>query len=354
METFYMTDLIPLLGLPNPPYGQTSYYVQCPCCDENPRKRHLNINLAKDVFRCPRCGVSGGIFDLYSLYTGVPRDKVYSALVERLKPSIITNRQKVKVVPQAVIKEYPITDIETRHATYSALLSKLTLSNDHLNNLRNRGFTDEEIRENGYKTTPVAGLQAIAKQLRAEGYYLSGVPGFYRTDDDIWTFVKDKRGILIPVRDLKGRIQGLQIRRDNSEKRKFRWVSSVDLKDGCKAEGWTHLAGKVKNSIIITEGPMKADVIHALSGATVLAVPGVQSLTQLSNTLEQLKVQGLEKVYTAFDMDMLSNPHVQSGFENLGKLLSKMGIWYKTYVWPTEYKGLDDFIWEHQMNRKRM
>ena len=48
METFYMTDLIPLLGLPNPPYGQTSYYVQCPCCDENPRKRHLNINLAKD------------------------------------------------------------------------------------------------------------------------------------------------------------------------------------------------------------------------------------------------------------------------------------------------------------------
>ncbi|MBQ4078468.1 toprim domain-containing protein, partial [bacterium] len=156
----------------------------------------------------------------------------------------------------------------------------------------------------------------------------------------------------IPVKDLKGRIQGLQIRRDNSEKRKFRWVSSVDLKDGCKAEGWTHLAGKVKNSIIITEGPMKADVIHALSGATVLAVPGVQSLTQLSNTLEQLKGQGLEKVYTAFDMDMLSNPHVQSGFENLGKLLSEMGIWYKTYVWPTEYKGLDDFIWEHQMNRK--
>lgn len=47
METFYMTDLIPLLGLPNPPYGQTSYYVQCPCCDENPRKRHLILILQK-------------------------------------------------------------------------------------------------------------------------------------------------------------------------------------------------------------------------------------------------------------------------------------------------------------------
>lgn len=353
METFYMTDLIPLLGLPNPPYGQTSYYVQCPCCDENPRKRHLNINLAKDVFRCPRCGVSGGIFDLYSLYTGVPRDKVYSALMERLKPTVITNREKVKVVPQAVIKEYPITDIETRHATYSALLSKLTLANDHFNNLCNRGLTDDEIERNSYKTTPVAGLQTIAKQLRAEGYYLSGVPGFYRTDDDIWTFVKDKRGILIPVRDVNGRIQGLQIRRDNCEKRKFRWVSSVDMKDGCKAEGWTHLSGKPMDNIIITEGPMKADVIHALTGRSVLAVPGVQSLTQLSNSLEQLQKMGLEKVYTAFDMDMLCNHHVQDGFNNLGRLLSGMGIRYKAYVWPSEYKGLDDFIWEYQMNKKR-
>lgn len=353
METFYMTDLIPLLGLPNPPYGQTSYYVQCPCCDENPRKRHLNINLSKDVFRCPRCGVSGGIFDLYSLYTGVPRDKVYSALVERLKPSIISNRQKVKVIPQTVIKEYPITDIETRHATYSALLSKLTLSNDHLNNLRSRGLTDEEIKGNGYKTTPIAGLQTIAKQLRAEGYYLSGVPGFYRTDEDIWTLIKEKRGILIPVRDYKGRIQGLQIRRDNCEKRKFRWVSSADMKDGCKAEGWTHLAGKVQECIILTEGPMKADVIHALSGRSVLAVPGVQSLTQLSNTLEKMKAQGLKRVKTAFDMDMLTNHHVQSGFQKLNELLNDMEFKFSTYVWDPTYKGLDDYIWEYQMRKSR-
>ena len=108
METFYMTDVFSLLGLPKPPYGQTSYYVQCPCCDEIPCKRHLNINLTKDVFRCPRCGVSGGIFDLYSLYTGVPREKVYTELAQRLKPSICENRQKIKILSQNVIKEYPI------------------------------------------------------------------------------------------------------------------------------------------------------------------------------------------------------------------------------------------------------
>lgn len=353
MDTFNMTDLIPLLGLPTPPYGQTSYYVQCPCCDDNPRKRHLNINLVKDVFRCPKCGISGGIFDLYSLYTGVPRDKVYAALTQRLQPALSSSRQKVKIVPQAIVQEYPITDIETRHATYSALLSKLTLANDHLENLRNRGLTDNEIVSLGYKTTPIAGLAAIAKQLREEGYYLSGVPGFYKTEENVWTFIKEKRGIIIPVKDYKGRIQGLQIRRDNSEKRKFRWVSSADLKDGCKAEGWTHIAGPVTNEVILTEGPMKADVIHALSGITVIAVPGVHSLTQLKETLEKLKELGLIRVKTAFDMDMSTNCHVQNAFENLTQLLNELNLKFGTYLWDSEYKGLDDYIWEGMMHRKR-
>ena len=70
MEKIHMWDIISLLGIPYPSSGQSSYYVQCPCCDENPRKKHLNINLKKEVFRCPRCGASGGIFDLYALYTG--------------------------------------------------------------------------------------------------------------------------------------------------------------------------------------------------------------------------------------------------------------------------------------------
>lgn len=60
-----------------PPWGQSSYYVQCPCCDDNPKSKHLNINLKKDVFRCPKCGVSGGVLDLYALFSGVARDKAY-------------------------------------------------------------------------------------------------------------------------------------------------------------------------------------------------------------------------------------------------------------------------------------
>lgn len=274
MEKIHMWDIISLLGIPYPSSGQSSYYVQCPCCDENPRKKHLNINLKKEVFRCPRCGASGGIFDLYALYTGIPRDEVRKAILARMGVPENASRPRQKILPKADT-ECPLTDIDARHATYSALLSKLTLASDHRENLLGRGLTDADIGRLGYKTTPVVGMTQIAKQLQSDGLYLAGVPGFYRDDSGAWTFIHEKRGILIPVRDRYGRIQGLQIRRDNVEKRKFRWVSSTEKKDGCKAEGWTHLSGPVRSMLVLTEGPMKADVINALTGLTVLAVPGV-------------------------------------------------------------------------------
>jgi hypothetical protein len=74
-----MMDILPMLGLPDPPQRRTDYYVPCPCCDHG-RDKHLNIDLEKDVYRCPRCGISGGVFDLYSLYAGIPREQVFEDL----------------------------------------------------------------------------------------------------------------------------------------------------------------------------------------------------------------------------------------------------------------------------------
>ena len=131
---------------------------------------------------------------------------------------------------QIVVKEVPdcpLTDVDSRHETYQTLLSKLSLASDHRQNLHDRGLSDEMIERLGYKTTPVIGMKALAKQLMNEGLYLAGVPGFYKTDSGEWSFINEKRGILIPVREEHGSIQGLQIRRDNVTRRKFRWVSSV-------------------------------------------------------------------------------------------------------------------------------
>ncbi len=352
MEKFHITDVISLLGLPMPSNGRSSYYIQCPCCDDSPRNKHLNINVKKDVYRCPRCGIYGGIFDLYALYTNTPRDKVHKELLKRLGSPEKVERKKKTVIPTPVI-DCPVTDIEARHATYTALLAKLSLAQDHRQNLINRGLSDENIVKLGYKTTPVVGMTAIAKQLQSEGCYLAGVPGFYRTSAGEWSFYQNERGILIPVRDMQGRIQGLQIRRDNVEKRKFRWVSSTDMKDGCRAESWTHIVGPIRPMALLTEGPMKADVIHTLTGLTVIAVPGVNTLTQLEKALTALRKEGLSEIMTAFDMDMATNYYVRDAYKKLLELLSNMNFKYGTYVWDPRYKGLDDFIWEHLLKRRK-
>lgn len=354
MVEIHITDIIPLIGIPDPPNGRPVYNISCPCCDDNPRKKHLNINLNKDVFCCPRCHFSGGVFDLYSHYSGVDRKHARGVLMEKLGlkdsgPSYEGSNQKQerRTITRPILQEIelPLTDIDARHETYAALLGKLSLASDHRENLLSRGLTDEQIRTFGYKTMPVVGFSALAKQLQAEGYYLGGVPGFYHTKEGAWTFVQERRGILIPARDQDGKIQGLQIRLDKIKKGKFRWISSIGKQDGCKAEGWTHMIGNPKPTVLLTEGPLKADVIHYITGQTVIAVPGVNSLKHLKETLEYLQSQGTTKVMTCFDMDYLKNPHVRDGYYNLANILAEVGIEYGTYLWDPQFKGLDDYVW---------
>lgn len=174
MEIYHISDVIGLLGLPPAPPGRSSYYLNCPCCDDSPRKRHMNVNIVKDVFRCPRCGVSGGVFDLYSLYTGIPREEAKTELANKLGEGTVRFSPSAASLPQ----ECPLTDIATRHETYSALLRLLSLAPDHRDNLLRRGLTEQEIHQYGYKTAPVIGLSALAKKLQESGCYIAGVPGF--------------------------------------------------------------------------------------------------------------------------------------------------------------------------------
>ena len=351
MELYDIWDIIRLIGLPLPTGGRSSYYVQCPCCDDSPQKRHLNINLKKGVFRCPKCDVHGGILDLYSLFTGVPRNQVLNDIASKKATPPIYKPKKPVIKDCA---ELPISEISIRDNTYKALLSKLTLSPDHQDNLLKRGLDYNDIQRLGYKTMPVAGMSAIAAQLRSEGIELEGVPGFYQNDSGEWTFTGGKRGILIPVLDQYKRIQGLQLRLDNVNRRKYRWVSSSNFNNGCRSEGWTHISGEIKSTMIITEGPMKADIINALKGLTVLAVPGVNSLKTLEKVLNTCREHGLIRIMTAFDMDFLVNHHVQNGYNNLLRLIDSMGLSYGIYVWDSRFKGLDDYIWHCCKNEQEL
>lgn len=77
----------------------------------------VTMDTKKEVFRCPRCGASGGIFDLYALYTGIPRDEVRKAILAQLGVPENASRPRQKILPKADT-ECPLTDIDARHATY--------------------------------------------------------------------------------------------------------------------------------------------------------------------------------------------------------------------------------------------
>ncbi len=358
MELRYqMTDILPLLPIPQPPHGKSSYNIPCPICDRpGTREKHLNINLKRNVFRCPKCGqFQGGVFDLYAYYMGVSRDKVLEDVTTRLSggPSKFGGKGafKWKLQPPPMKPQASLAPLEERDRVYRALLKRLTLAPDHRENLLRRGLTDEAIDRLGYKTTPVVGFHALAQSLLDEGYTLFGVPGFYRDEDGRWTMAVWRRGILIPGTYF-GKIQGFQIRLDHKMKKggKFLTFSSRDELDGAMGENWCHLVGPVRERILLIEGYMKADIVHHFTGQTMLAIPGVTSLQHLESALKDLIPLGVRHVMTCFDMDYLKNWHVENAYRNLVSLLGKLDITFGTYLWVPDHNGLDDYIWEFCLN----
>lgn len=340
---YRMTDVLPLLGI-SCPSNRMSFNIPCPVCDTDGRDKHLNINLQKNTFRCPRCGdVQGGVLDLYALFAGCSRAKAYK---EISKDSVIDNRKKA-VSQQPENRECELAPVSQRDKTYRALLSLLALMPSHVQNLHERGLDDEQISFYGFKSAVPDQTHELGAELSKQGYTLKGVPGFYM-DSEIWRFRCDYSGILIPVLDPEGRIQGLQLRLDSKEKRKFRWVSSGGLIQGTPAMSFTHYIGNRSETVLLTEGPMKADIINAFSGLPVIAVPGVNCLSLLEITLRELKDHGTKHIMSAFDMDFISNPHVQDGYKQMRSLLEKIGFSYGTYLWDPKYKGLDDYLWLHE------
>lgn len=193
-----------------------------------------------------------GVLDLYAFYAKIPREKVLEELLALQRANYLS--------PAA---QFAGGGGKPPHRRGGAPCHLHSVAAKPDPGLRPPGKSPipgpepEEIHRLGYKTTPVLGFSSLAKRLREKGLYLAGVPGFYKNQSQ-WTLKIPGRGILIPVRDIQGQIQGLQVRLDNVEKRKFRWLSSNGLEEGCGAKTWVHLAGEPRPLVLLTEGPMKA------------------------------------------------------------------------------------------------
>lgn len=352
MLPYNMIDVCGLLGIPVPP-GRAHFETVCPACGG----KRFDINVAKNVCNCPKCDTGGGMNVLYSLFTGIPKNEVFREITKKLGrgAGADTNQNAYQAPTEA-----PLASLEKRDGTYCALLDQLSLAADHRASLKARGFTDAEIDWLGYRTTPMTGHRLITENLQMQGCYLKGVPPFFRmASSKMMTLKRMERGILVPVRNLDAKIQGITSRNDKVRKGKFSWLSSANMLDGCAAKAWAHYVGDWKDGeedIFLTEGPMKADLAYLITRKPFIAIPGVSATDGAVEMLQELKKRGLKRVRIALDMDYLdmevdengeiTNEHSQV-FKSYAKLIRKitdLGLIYTRVKWPREYKGIDDYL----------
>ena len=231
--------------------------ASCPFCgDHGKGKYHLSLNVDTDQYRCNLCGASGNSVSLYARLHGLTNKEAYMEL------SRGGNVYPMPQQPSSQNTEPQPKPLVQRHEVYTDMLSLLTLSAEHRENLRERGLSDDRIDQNQYRSMPQTpeGRKLLASLLRDIGHDLQGIPGF-RTSYGEWT-LSGPNGFLIPVLDKDGPIQGMKIRLDEGEPgRKYRWLSSRNAPNGTRSYSWTHVTGNTASKrAYITEGPLKGDV----------------------------------------------------------------------------------------------
>lgn len=330
--------------------------VVCPNCGKS-----MFVNQKKNIHHCFHCGFGGSVIDFYASLVGIDKgniEETRSAAGKDFDKRVLGRgeneiRKRKNIKPEApTIVQYDIADLQTRNHTYSQFLTLLTLNDIHKNDLLRRGLSEETISTNRYRSAPIVASGNICAKLLEKGCTLEGVPGFYKSKGE-WKFVNYGAGYLIPTRAIDGSIQGLQLRTEQSsgeetEKKVKRYytISSAAYDSGTKGRTFPHFnPGKTFNgTLVLTEGPLKGDVISAFSGSPSLAVLGVNCLDTLPEIFPRFRSQGFRKVQIAYDMDMYSNPNVMAAYKDLKKKIISAGLSIETLQWNTEYKGLDDYL----------
>lgn len=356
---FNISDVCDLLGLTAvKPFNRDTQNYTCPFCG----RPKLNIVKKRDVYRCPACGESGGMLDLYAKVMGTTNKDALINISRDLHIDMTNtyqNKKKVTKPKQSVNnydnnKEVQLKSRKELDKVYRRFLSLLSISNYHRKNLHERGLTDKFINKYMLKSVPLFNHQIVTDTLVSEGFDLKGVSGFYFDDKTKkWTSVINKgySGFFVPVFDVDNLIVGMQIRMDRNIQNKYIWFSSSYHNLGCSS-GSPISFTKVNNDkskIVLTEGPLKAMIASCLSNRNFIAIAGVNNQKGLKEILIKLKSEGLVELIDAFDADCISNANVENARNKINNICNEIGIKYQRLQWDIKFgKGIDDILLNRQ------
>ncbi len=350
--------------------GKSEVEAWCPFCPSKSSDYHLYLNRDKEMFYCQKCSAAGNSVTLYARIYGVSNKEA----ARRLSGGDFPGAQRAGAAPGLRKQRTPGFEpapLARRHDVYYDMLSEMELTKQHRANLAERGLSYGRIEQGMYRSMPEDSYKRrkIAENL-AGRHDLRGVPGFYYSKYRHWELA-GVPGMLIPICDQDGYIQGLQIRLDNADKKKYRWVSSNPENGypyGTASSVWVHVAGDRGGAECeLTEGALKGDVASYLSGGRLfVCTAGVNSIRYLAGTLRAL---GVKKVNGCYDMDQVTvyydlvkrrreNPldleaAKPCSLERMEAEVRSAGVVYERRIWTPELNGIDKYYLDWFSNQQK-
>jgi hypothetical protein len=205
-----------------------------------------------------------------------------------------------------------VAKTEVCHIAYSYLTNhkycKLTFS--HRQWLESRGLPADYATKINYGSTPTI-MQS--QQIANEIYFilkddLYKVPGFVKNKDKPEIrLIAD--GIFHPCRNVEGEITSVKIRKPNATSKDRLITMSSAYNNGPSAIARCHVPLGVKDlpntdTVWVTEGERKADVVFYKKNVAVIGVPGTNNVSMALQTLSELNCK---TVIFALDKDNAGN-----------------------------------------------
>lgn len=322
----------------------------CPKCGGKGRWRVYDDFEATGGARCNNCLEKGGSDGI-----GVMEWFLNLAFVDALawvaeqigvEPTAARPRSSPKSKSKIKASEpsEKIAPVDTRDEAYRTILAALPLSDQHRQQLRARGLTDNTIAAGMYRTLPEGFMLSAARfglgNLLKLKPLLDGVPGI------VGLRLAATPGLLFPALDDHGRIVALRSRPDKVEDgNKYRWVSSKKSGPSCGAPAHVPPGIGESDVIRITEGEIKAHVAYVLSGVPTLSFAGVENWRNVVPFVAQLLNPATKRVRFAFDYDAVNNKRVAACLLEAAEFFSGDGYNVEYERWPGDFgKGIDDVL----------
>lgn len=387
-----ISDIIMDLGFPLKRVG--SNYVGLSPFRDDSSGTSFTTSTIKNTFKDWPLGLSGNGIKFVSLINeleylesafwlalkySIISDKEYELLKKRYLKDNKNNEKMAKSLEMKYTraKETKIkqkADIETLDSVYRLFISLSTLSDNHLMHLKEtRELSDEEIKDFKFFTFPTRSIGRKFLKMVEDSFgsqdVLSNVPGFYRrAGDKHFTFITMK-GIGIPIYTPDGKIEAIQIRKDEvkENEQRYMWFSSsfaendpdgkVEFGTGSGAPLSTLIPDVIKNKcIFLTEGTFKAIKILKTYNSIACSIQGVSNWKGFVDKIDQIKELDsvkakvkdkfvLDTVFIAYDADLLYNIGVLKQSIKLGEAATEKGLDVFYVLWdPEKGKGIDDAL----------